>query len=94
MSDDEQRPHGFDPGPVEPPVPLVDVSDDVRDRMVHTIAALVAWVPPEDIARALESGVWPAKVTERVALPSEADEMHAYVDVLLVAMQSPAVVAG
>jgi hypothetical protein len=83
---------GYVPSAVEPPVVAVDVSDEVREVMMRSLAAVQRGVDPEDTITAVRSGKWPARV--EAAMRAEADEMCAYVDVLLVAMQSPAVVAG
>jgi hypothetical protein len=87
-------PDGFGPGPVEAPIPLVEVSEETRECMVRVLMAVSMRVTPEDAIEAVRCGQWPSSLTDRLALPLQADVMHAYVDVLLVALQSPAPVPG
>lgn len=81
---------GFDAGDTEVPEPLVGVAEETRERLRYAVAAVVKWITPEALWESLESGERIAEVDEHLARPGEADEVDAYVDVLLNVLQSPA----
>lgn len=89
MSDASNEPEGFEPEPVQPP-DIVPVSDEVRDRMVHVLAAMLCSATPEATVGCLEDGRWPRRVTEMLARAGEREELSCHVDVLLSVLQSPA----
>ncbi len=79
------------------PTPLVDVSGDVREQMRLMLAAMLGSSVacgriPEEVADYLDDGEFPADVAEHVA--ADRDELDAWVDLLLVAQQSPGSVRG
>lgn len=74
------------------PVPLVDVSGDVRALMRLMLAAVACGRTPEQIADYLDDGEFPPYVAAHVEL--DRDEFDAWVDLLLVAQQSPSSVRG
>lgn len=82
MSDDVNESYGFEPESVQPP-DVVPVSDEVRDRMVHVLAALLCGVTPEAAVGYAGKGRWPRTVKDLLARPGEREELACHVDVLL-----------
>ena len=80
---------GFDVRTVALPTPLVPVSAAVRERCMQVLAAALGGNTPEQVAAYLERG-FPVVVDECLARPWEADEVGAFVDLLLCVQQSPA----
>jgi hypothetical protein len=89
MSDASNEPEGFEPEPVQPP-DIVPVSDEVRDRMVHVLAAMLCGATPEATVSCLEDGHWPRAVAELLGRRGEREELSCHADVLLSVLQSPA----
>ena len=68
----------------ELPTPLIAPDEELRDRLIWQLAAVMAWRTPEEIAAALESGKWTDDVARLVA--NDRDELAAHVDMLLAAV--------
>lgn len=79
---------GFEAGDKALPTPVVDVSDDVRARLVTTLYAIVDGRTPEEIAGYLESG-FPQEIDDALNRPGERDEMAAHVALMLSVIQAP-----
>lgn len=63
------------------PAPFVAPDDELRERLIWREAAAQAWLTPEDIAAALETGDWPEDVARLVA--NDRAELGAHVNILL-----------
>lgn len=89
---------GFIPASVDAPVGAIPVSGEVRDVMVRSLAAMLCGATPEETLNMLSpqpgrkraAKAMAARVRVMLGRPLEAQEMSAHVDVLLVALQSPA----
>lgn len=90
---------GFAPRKVVAPVVVVPVSREVREVLVRHVAAIVCGMTPEEALNMLVPSPGRKRAARATAKrlgqwlsarPLEADEMSAHVDVLLVALQSPA----
>lgn len=79
--------HGFAVEPVELPAPTFPVSEECRARLVRVAAAMLAGATPEAIAGYLTNG-FPGEIDEALARPFEAEELDAFVDVLLFVTQA------
>jgi hypothetical protein len=81
---------GFDAGDVRVPAPPVEVSDEVREKLVQLVTAIAAGRTPEENAELVAGGETPDVVVEWLERSGEREEIGAHVDLILGVLQAPA----
>lgn len=72
------------------PVPLIEVADETRERLISTVAAMVfaGGSAPAEIVGFLKKG-FPPEITVGLERAGEREQIGGYVDVILHVLQSP-----